>query len=304
MKNFFVFFAAIVLLISCNSGDTGSQTHKTDSLELSGEITIFNAGSLSMVLRELKKEFEIIYPKVKILIEPAGSLTCARKIIDLKKDCDIFASADYKIIDEMIIPEYANKNIRFASNEIVVAFKKGTKYFDEINSNNWYEILGRNDVIFGRAEPDNDPCGYRTVLMWQLSEIYYKNNKIEDILLSKNKEYVRPKAIDLAALVESNSVDYVFEYKSIAMQYNLDYILLPAEINLSSSEMSRLYQKSSIEVKGKKPGETVVFTGEPIIYGISLLKNSKNKTASQKFIDFLLSDKGKKIIERAGFRPL
>ncbi|MCK7522654.1 MAG: hypothetical protein MZV64_35710 [Ignavibacteriales bacterium] len=45
---------------------------------------------------------------VKVLLEAAGSLVCARKVTELKKPCDIVASADYFVIDKLLIPEYAS----------------------------------------------------------------------------------------------------------------------------------------------------------------------------------------------------
>ena len=84
------------------------------SAEVSGKIIIFNAGSLTIPLAKMEKEFEAKYPGVNVLREAAGSRKCARKITDLKKPCDIMASADYTVIDQLLIPAYANWNIRFA----------------------------------------------------------------------------------------------------------------------------------------------------------------------------------------------
>ncbi len=101
-------------------------------------------------------------PGTRIYLESAGSLVCARKVTELKKPCDILASADYFVINELLIPDYASWSIRFATNEIVIAIRKKSKYSKEINSENWMEILQRKDVIYSRSDPDSDPCGYRT----------------------------------------------------------------------------------------------------------------------------------------------
>ena len=66
---------------------------------LSGDLIIFHAGSLSVPMKEIKAEFNKLYPNVNVLMEPAGSVECARKITDLKKPCDIMAASDYKVID-------------------------------------------------------------------------------------------------------------------------------------------------------------------------------------------------------------
>ncbi|TFG41555.1 MAG: tungstate ABC transporter substrate-binding protein WtpA, partial [Bacteroidia bacterium] len=105
------------------------------------QIIIFHAGSLSVPFRELADEYEKLNPGIKILMEPAGSLVCARKITELKKPCDIIASADYLLIDELIVPNYASWSIRFATNEIVIAFQEKSKYASEIDSSNWMDII-------------------------------------------------------------------------------------------------------------------------------------------------------------------
>jgi len=64
--------------------------------EPQGKLIMFYAGSLSMPFDAMEKAFEEKYPKVDLQKEAAGSQACARKITDLKKPCDIMASADYR----------------------------------------------------------------------------------------------------------------------------------------------------------------------------------------------------------------
>jgi len=63
-------------------------------------LKVFHAGSLSIPFSKMEKEFEAKYPSVDIIREASGSRKAARKITDLKKPCDIMASADYTVIDE------------------------------------------------------------------------------------------------------------------------------------------------------------------------------------------------------------
>jgi molybdate/tungstate transport system substrate-binding protein len=294
-----------IVFFSCNNSKTQkTNSTNTDSVAITGKVVIFHAGSMSFPLRKLKEKFEEKNPGSEILLEGAGSLECARKITDLKKYCDIFASADYKIIDNMLIPEYTDSNFIFASNEIIIAFTDKSKFASEINNKNWFQILQKPEVIFGRAEPNNDPCGYRTVMTWQLADDFYGKKDIEKNFLKKNKEFVRPKEMDLISLIETNSLDYIFVYKSVAIQNNLRYVQLPDEINLSNKIFSSIYKNSSIEVSGKKPGETITFVGEPIIYGITLLKQAEKNVTAKEFLKFVLSEEGKNIISKSGFKGI
>jgi molybdate/tungstate transport system substrate-binding protein len=73
-------------------------------------------------MKQIAQEYEKRNPGVKIYLESSGSLVCARKITELKKPCDILASSDYYVINKLLVPQYASWSIRFATNEIVIAF--------------------------------------------------------------------------------------------------------------------------------------------------------------------------------------
>ncbi|MCG8410829.1 MAG: tungstate ABC transporter substrate-binding protein WtpA [Bacteroidales bacterium] len=271
-----------ILFLSC----TNSKTSENNKL------TIFHAGSLSIPLKQMKKEFLKQNPDAEILLESSGSVKCARKITDLKKDCDIMASADYTIINEMLIPDYTSWNIRFASNEMTIVYHDDSKYSNKIDDKNWYNILLKDDVIFGRSDPNSDPCGYRAVLTSQLSEKYYNIPDLSEKIISKDQKYIRPKEVDLLALLESNTIDYIFLYRSVAEQHGLKYVVLPDSINLKNPDLTDFYQTASVDIVGKKPGTTITKKGQAMVYGITVLDNAPNKELALKFIDFVLSKQG------------
>ena len=268
---------------------------------LSGDLLIFHAGSLSAPFKEMAAEFKKLYPQVNILMESAGSVASARKITDLDKPCDVMASADYTVIDKMLIPKYADYNIKFASNELCIVFTEKSRFADKISEKNWTEILLKSDVLFGRSDPNSDPCGYRTEMMLQLAEKYYKKPGLYKNFISKDVNYMRPKETDLLALLETNSVDYIFLYRSVAVQHQLKYIVLPAAINLKSNSFAAQYATAKVEINGSKPGEKQTMTGEPMIYSFTILRHAPNKAAALAFAEFLLNkNTGQAIMARNG----
>ncbi len=268
---------------------------------ISGDLIIFHAGSLSVPFKDIITEFTKVYPNVKLLPESAGSVTSARKITDLDRPCDIMASADYSVIDKMLIPKYADWNIKFASNEMAIVYTDKSRYSDKISSANWYETLMKPDVTFGRADPNSDPCGYRTVLALQLAEKHYKKPGLAKNMLGKNQEYMRPKEVDMVALLESGSIDYIFIYRSIAIQHKLKYVILPDQVNLKNPSMASLYATAKVEINGSKPGEKQFMIGEPMIYGVTILRDAPNRAAAEAFVAFMLAkNTGMKIMEKDG----
>lgn len=290
LKIIFIFVVTSLFFTSCNQNKKESE-----------KLIIFHAGSLSVPFKEMKEQFEKENPGVEIFLESAGSVQSARKITDLKKDCDIMASADYKIIDQLLIPEYTDWNIQFATNEMSIVYHKESKYAKEINHKNWYKILLRDDVIFGRSDPNSDPCGYRAVLTTQLAEEYYNASKLTEKIISKDQEYIRPKEVDLLALLETNTIDYIFLYRSVAEQHGLKYVILPDSINLKNPDLNSFYKNASIDIVGKEPDSKITQTGKAMVYGITILKDAPNKELATKFINFVLTDSlGAKIMKKNG----
>jgi molybdate/tungstate transport system substrate-binding protein len=266
-----------------------------------GDLVIYHAGSLSVPFKEIATAFNKLYPGVKILLESAGSVASARKITDLHLPCDIMASSDYGVIDNMLIPKYADWNIKFVSNELSIVYQEKSRLAGQINSKNWVDILMKKEVAFGRSDPNADPCGYRTVMSLQLAEKFYKKPGLAKMISDKDQNYIRPKEVDLLALLESGSIDYIFLYRSVAIQHNLKYITLPDEINLKSIGFAAQYATAITKINGKEPGKKEIVKGEPMVYGVTMLRDAPNKSAAIAFLQFLLSkEKGMKIMEKNG----
>ena len=289
-----LFIISFVLLTGC--GNSHQDKPK--------EIIVFHAGSLSVPFNQLKEEYEKMHPDIKILLEPAGSLVCARKITELKKSCDIIASADYFVINELLIPVYTSWSVRFATNEIVIAYGEKSKYSTEINVDNWTDILLRDDVIYSRSDPDADPCGYRALFTIMLAEKLYGNQGLTEKMVVKNKDFIRPKEVDLVALIESNAADYMFQYKSVAIQHGLKYVELPDDINLSNPGKTEIYKSVSLDITGKSPGSKINVTGDYINYSMTVLDNAPQKNEAIDFLCFILSEKGMEIFRKNGQEPI
>jgi molybdate/tungstate transport system substrate-binding protein len=211
------------------------------------------------------------------------------------------ASSDYTVIDNLLIPEHADWNIKFASNEMVIAFGENSNRANNINQENWFDILLQKDVAFGRSDPNSDPCGYRALLVTILAEKFYNRPNLIEEITAKDQQYIRPKEVDLLTLLETGTIDYLFIYRSVAVQHNLKYLVLPDETNLMKEDLSDFYKTASVSLTGKKPGTFITKAGEPIIYGVTIPKNAPNRKLAMTFLTFLLdADSGGAILEKKG----
>ncbi len=261
---------------------------------------VIHAGSLSLPVKKIVEAYQQQHSGIEILTEAWGSKAGARRIMEINTPADVFLSADYQVISQMLIPDHASWYLPFATNEMAIVYSDDSRYAAEITRQNWHQILLREDVSIGRSNPDHDPCGVRAVLTCKLAAIFYEQDALDSQLLAKDPGNIRPKETDLIALLENGHLDYIFLYRSVAQQHNLPYLQLPAELNLGDPSLQQWYAQVQATTLGAHPGDTIVETGQPMVYGATIPHKSKQPELAASFIAFLLSEQGIAIMESMG----
>lgn len=288
------------------------------------QLKVIYAGSLIIPFEEMEKAFEDEHPNADVLLEGHGSIQAIRRITEIHEEYDVIAVADDSLVPDMMYPDYADWCVRFAQNQMVIAYTNASLYADKINDLNWYEILARPDVKFGFSNPFFDACGYRTLMVVPLAEHYYENRTIFEDLIACNfdpripiieedgvytvfvpevfepqgdKIAVRGGSVQLLALLEYGGIDYVFAYKSVAQQHGLRYVELPAEIDLRAREYGDSYGKVTVNLGFQRFSSVgIERQGKPIFYGITVPKNAPNPELGVEFVNFVLSEEGQNVL--------
>jgi molybdate/tungstate transport system substrate-binding protein len=267
-------------------------------------VIIFHAGSLNVPFAEMERNFEKKHSAVDIIRKSGGSTKMARLISEQNHSADIMASADYAVIDKSLIPAKASWNIRFATNQLVLCYTNRSRYANEINAGNWYRILARDDVSWGHSDPNLDPCGYRSLMVLQLAEKFYREPGLYDRLIANRpKENVKAKAVELVELLKNAKLDYGWEYLSVASQHKLKYIQLDDHINLGNYKFDDFYKQAAVKVTGKTKGTWMTRTGKSITYGITMISRSPNPDGAVDFLRYLLDSQGGLAILRSKGQP-
>ena len=271
----------------------GAITEKTG---LRGKLTVMHAGSLTGMCRLVHEEFKNLNPDVEIVDVSAGGVMLIRDMAK-GKQTDLYLSVDYADIPKFMIPEFADWYVVFASTGFVLRYTDQSKYAGEVNAENWLEIIQREDVAFWRSDPENDPAGYRSLMVFQLAEKYYKIPGLANKLAEKSgKQFL------YSNTVTERDKGYSFSYSSWTMGGKI--IHLPDQINLSNEKFSDYYRQASVTIPGLKPGTTATMHGEPIKLGLTIPKTCINRPAALAWTQLLLSTKGEGLMEKAGKRPL
>ena len=333
-------FLALPLMSGCTG--KGERVSRTETL------TIYHAGSLYAPFKDLEIEFEATHPAVDVLCESGGSAKMINKTIAREQagevPPDIIASADYKLISDRLYENgYADWCIAFARNAMVLCYRDDAPGSDAIVTFNrtWYDVLRNERVKYGHSNPDDDPCGYRTSMVIELAQKYYYDNATEfglspdpdadglyDALIPGSEhergriggasetrpggsvESVRSKSVELIHLLDSGDLDYAFEYRSVAVQHELNFIELDDHINLSKTStelpgVEDFYEQASVEVikEAGPPPTYQAKKGKPIVYGIAMPSHPENKDLAVEFIKLLLSDTGRNVMAVKNGQP-
>jgi len=272
------------------------------------DISVMYAGSLVNVFEnEIKSAFQNL-TGYNFIGEAKGSVQISNMILDGFRKPDVFVSADTTPIERLINhnPPLANWLVKFGSAELVIAYNPKSPFASDLLKASkgeipWYKVLEKKGLKFGRTDPELDPKGYYTVIAAKLANIYYNDSTIKDRIFlgeDRNKKQIFPEEI-LKSILDSGQIDATASYKHEAIAKGLPYISLPDQINLSEPTYTNYYNKTSYKLG---TGETIL--GSPIYFSFTIPNTVENIEGAINFTKFLVSEKGKKILEQVGLDPI
>lgn len=282
--------------IAAIAGSAGGCSRQSASPASDAKVVIYAAGSLARPLHVAMDSLSAS-TGMKFELEASGSLEAARKLTELGKIPDVVALADEEVFPQLLMPKHVTWFARFARNRMVLAKSARARFGAEINSDNWWRVLQRPGIEVGRADPDLDPAGYRTLLVFQLAERSHNSPGLAQALeRSAPRRNMRSKSAELVALLQTGEIDYAWEYESVARSAGLTFVALGGSIDLGSDADSAAYAAVSVRVKGRRPGDTLVVRGRPINYALSIPPNAPNTPAAVQFVKFLLGEQGRRLM--------
>jgi len=265
-------------------------------------LKILHAGELRKPIKECIHILWERYPALKVELDYAGSRACAQSVAE-GKIVDVLALAEYQVFDELLIPQFAETAYIFATDQMVLAFDEFSNDSDKVNQSNWMDVLlGDPAIKYGLSDYRLDPCGYRTLMLWQLAEQHYARPGLYNKLINgAGKVYA--KSLDLAVALLEGQIDYGFAYRSVAKQMNLQFLQFPVQINLSDPRLADRYARATVVLEGDYPGEKTELRGTPIEFAVAIPKTTNQKQLAQEFIDILTGPRGEGILEANGLIP-
>ena len=151
---------------------------------------------------------------------------------------------------------------------------------------------------FGRTDPVTDPQGRNIIFTMMLAAKEYKQaDLVEKVLgpvINEKQIFTEP---TVQARLQSGELDAASAYKIQPGPFNLPYITLPKEINLSGQSVHPDHPDVSLSVGGK------TYNPEPLIYYAAVLKGAPNAKGAVAFTEWLKSDEAQAIFRRYNYDP-
>jgi molybdate/tungstate transport system substrate-binding protein len=261
-------------------------------------LTVFYASTLSGFVREVARRYAAGEPGGAVRGEASGSLDAIRKVTDLERSCDVVISADWRLLarERRGLDPWV---LVFAGNAMGIIYTARAPGAGEISARNWYRVLMRDGVRYAYPDPQRDPEGYWTLIVWQLAERFYGVPGLARALEEHRfAPGVRPASAQMIPLLQSGELDYYFSYVSEARAAGLKVLALPAKINLGDMALAPYYVLARALLQEGAARRTIA--GAAIGYGATLCRGAANARGAERFLRILAGPDGRRLARKAG----
>jgi molybdate/tungstate transport system substrate-binding protein len=282
------------------------------------QLIVYHAGSLSAAFASIEDLFTK-QSGVCVTDTAGGSVSLARQVTAGRLPADLYAGADFEVIDQMLKPAgYADFSILFAGGAMVLAYTTDSKNAATIAksgatfnppdtvpeaASDWTTQLTQPGVTISGSHPFLDPGGYRADMIFQLAQDHYGVPNLYSELLAHYRIAGVPGGLGKA-------FDYQFTYEHSARASaktdktgTYRYVRLPDEVNLGAPGLNKLYARRGITIPGlqaKDAAATVTIPASRVTWGVTLMNAAPNRENALAFLQLLFSSQGAALLNAAG----
>jgi molybdate/tungstate transport system substrate-binding protein len=208
-------------------------------------------------------------------------------------------------------PKFTNWYVQYAGTSMVVAYNPKSKYASQFKAiadgskplQDLFTLLETPGLKLGRTDPNIDPQGRDFIYMLELAQMYYhlpsdtaaKILGTSDFGSASSSQIFAESSLD--STLESGQLDAASAFVTQAIELHLDYIPLPAAINLGSAADAAQYAKAKVTITGGKTK-----SGSPQVIDITIVGNPT--PAAIAFVKYTLSPAGLAQYKTGGFTLL
>jgi len=272
----------------------------TDAL---APLDVAYAGSMGSIMEGPFKSSAAQTLKLELHGRAQGSSALAQLIAGGSIRPDVFISVTPGPMLTVLRAGNAGIAQPIAHTEMVIAYSRKSKFALKLTAaaegkGNWWEVLQEPGLRFGRTDPVTDPQGRNIIFSMMLAEKLLRRPgltaKILGPTINQQQIFTEP---TVQARLQSGELDAASAYKIQPGPFNLPYITLPAEINLSGEHVHADHPDISLTVNGK------TYQPEPLIFYAAALKDAPNKKGAAAFVEWLNGGEAQTIFRRYNYDP-
>jgi molybdate/tungstate transport system substrate-binding protein len=261
------------------------------------------AGSMGSLMEGPVKAAVAQTLKVEMHGRAQGSSALAQLIVAGSIRPDIFIPITPSPMLTVLRAGKAESASPIAHTEMVIAYSPKSRFAPKFDAaakgkGDWWKILQEPGLRFGRTDPVTDPQGRNIIFTIMLAaKIYKQPDLVEKVLgptINERQIFTEP---TVQARLQSGELDAASAYKIQPGPFNLPYITLPKEINLSGQNVHADHPDVTLLISGK------TYNPEPLIYYAAVLKDAPNAKGAAAFVGWLRGDAGQAIFRRYNYDP-
>ena len=263
------FLCSVLLFGSCANSNISEEKEVKEETKLEqseSDLTVFAAASMTESLNELKDIFEKDNADIKLSYNFDSSGTLKTQIEE-GADCDVFISAAKKQMNEL------------------EGLDKGKESL--IDSDSRFDLLENEVTLAVKEDSDKDISSFDDLNTDKVSSIALGNS---DVPVGQYSEELLTNLVIWEDI--QDKVIFGSNVKEVTTWVSEDVvdcgIIYSTDANTAGLKIVDRVDSSKFENR--------------IIYPAALTKNSKNKEAGEKFLEFLQTDKAQEVFEKYGFK--
>jgi len=204
----------------------------------------------------------------------AGSNKIANEIKGKLRRGDVFISASPKVNTGLMGTDngdHVTWYVTFAESPLMIGYNPRSKFAADFKTKRWDKVLQEPGIRIGRTDPKLDPKGAFTVeMVTKAADLYHQPDLVEKTLgAAENPDQVLPEET-LVGRLQSGQLDAGFFYSTETSDLKIPSIRPAPELQAKAS------------------------------YTLTILGDAPNSTGATRFVDFLLSAKGRELLKEHG----
>ncbi len=309
-------FLTCIAIAAAGCGSSGSSPPSgagSSSPAVSGTANVAYAASLTYLNEKVAGPAFSAASGYKYSGEGAASGTLESEIAGNVIHPNVFESVGGDNITPLE-PKFTKWYVQYAGTQMVVAYNPKSKYASQFKAiaagkeplKNLFTLMQKPGFKLGRTDPNIDPQGRDFVYMLELAQTYYHlpADTVTKILggpanSSTSSQIYAESSLD--STLSSGQLDAASAFITQAIELHLDYIKLPAAINLGDKALAADYAKATITIT-PPGGQPTMKSGSPQVIDITIIGTPT--PAATAFVKYTLSQTGLAQYQQGGFTLL